>query len=43
MLPAKTAEFIHFQPIRIILFVFDCVIITLFAFGAGKGYFYSHG
>jgi hypothetical protein len=36
MLAAESAVFFHLKPIRIILFTFHGIVITLFAFGAGQ-------
>lgn len=35
MLAAELTEFIHFKSVRVVLFVFHAVVITLFAFAAG--------
>lgn len=35
VLAAELTEFIHFQSVRVVLFVFHSVVITLFAFAAG--------
>ena len=39
---AETAVFIHFKPIRSILFIFRGIVVSLLAFIASKGNFYSH-
>jgi len=42
VLAAETAVFVHFKPVRVVLFVFCRVVISLLAFVASEGYFYSH-
>ena len=42
MLFTEPTILIHFKSVRVILFVFHCVVIALFALGASKCYFYSH-
>ena len=39
---AEPAVFVHFQSVRIVLFVFDSVVIALLALGAGQDDFDSH-
>jgi hypothetical protein len=36
VLPAEFAIFAHFQSVGIILLVFGCVVVSLFAFGASQ-------
>jgi len=42
VLSAEPAVFVHFQPVRIVLFVFLRVVVSLLAFGASQGDFNSH-
>ena len=42
MLAAETAILVHFKSVRIVLLVFDCVIVALLTFSAGKSDFNSH-
>ena len=42
MLAAESAVFVHFEPIRGVLFIFRGVVVSLLAFVASEGYFYSH-
>ena len=42
MLAAETAVLVHFQSVRIVLFVLERVVVALFAFRASQGDFYSH-
>lgn len=42
MFPAKTTIFFHFQSVGIILLVFHCVVVSLFALAACQSNFYSH-
>ena len=42
VLAAETAILVHLKSVRIILLVFNCVIVALLAFGAGKSDFNSH-
>jgi hypothetical protein len=42
MLLAESAILIHFQPVRIVLFIFHGVVIPLLAFRAGQRYLHAH-
>jgi hypothetical protein len=42
VLAAEAAELVQLDSVRVILFVFHRVIISLLAFRAGKGNFDSH-
>ena len=42
MFLAEPAIFSHFQPVRIVLFIFDGIIVSLLAFRAGHRYFDAH-
>jgi hypothetical protein len=43
MFAAETAILVHFETVRIVLFVFDRVVVSLFAFAAGERNSYAHG
>jgi hypothetical protein len=40
---AETAVFAHFQPVRVILFILHCVVISLLALGACQCNLVTHG
>ena len=42
VLAAELAVFLHFKSVRIVLFVFGCVIVSLLAFCAGESDFDAH-
>ena len=42
VLAAETAILVHLKSVGIVLLVFDCVVVALLAFGAGKCDFDSH-
>jgi len=42
MFPAELAVLVHFNPVRIILFILHGIIVSLFAFSTSQGNFYSH-
>ena len=39
---AESAILIHFKSVRVVLFVFHCVVIALLAFCTSEGNFNSH-
>ena len=42
MLPAEPTVLVHFQSVRVILFVLHGVVIALLALGTSQSDFYSH-
>jgi len=42
MLTAKPAKLAHFQPVRVILFVLDRIIVPLLTFRTGHSDLYAH-
>ncbi len=42
MLSAERTILIHFKTVRGIFLVLESIVVSLFAFVASQGYFYSH-
>lgn len=43
MLTAETAILFEFEPVRIVLLVFERIVVPLLAFGASECDLYAHG
>jgi len=42
MLPAKPAELVHFQAVRVVFLVFDGIVVSLLAFAAAQCNTHTH-